>query len=286
MIGKILGRLLLAGSLAVTSGCTSLISSVTQGFAEDLGASILDNPDLEMVRDGAPAFLILIDSLVARSPEDAFMLSQSATLHSAYAAAFVDDGARASLLHNKAKAQALAAACYGLKDACGLDERPFKAFQTWADSLAPKDVPLAYTLASTWASWIQAHSDDFAAIADLARVKAIMLRTAELDPEYENGGVFLYLGVFETILSPAQGGRPEVGRAHFERALEISDGENLLAKVMFAEQYGRLVFDKELHDQLLREVLDAPAEAPGFTLMNSVAKEQALELLETSDDYF
>ncbi len=278
--------LLVVAGCFLFAGCSSLISSVTQSFAEDLSAAILDNEDLEMVRDGAPAYLILVDSLVTRSPDDGFMLQQSATLHSAYAAAFVADEARAKRLHDKARAQALAAACLQLRDACSLDTVVFKEFSEWLSHRQVRDVPAMYALASTWASWIQANSDDFVAIADLARVKALMQRVSELDAGYENGSVFLYLGVFETLFPPAMGGKPEAGRAHFERAIELSSGENLMAKVMFADQYARLVFDRDLHDQLLNEVLEAPARSPGLTLMNTVAKEQAAQLLETADDYF
>ncbi|MCR9259089.1 MAG: TRAP transporter TatT component family protein [Pseudomonadaceae bacterium] len=268
------------------SGCSALVGSVTQSFAEDLSAAILNNEDLAMVRDGAPSYLILVDSLVARSPQDAFMLQQSAKLHSAYAAAFVSDETRAKLLHDKAKTQALASACYGLKDACNLDSRPFAEFDNWLARQKTAQVPAMYDLGTTWASWIQANSDDFSAIAELARVKALMARTAELDPDYDSGGVFLYLGVFETLFPPAMGGKPEIGRAHFEQAIERSNGTNLLAKVMYAEQYARLVFDRELHDRLLTQVIEAPALAPGLTLMNTVAKEQARQLLDSADDYF
>ena len=268
------------------SGCSSIVSSVTQSFAEDLSQAILDNEDLAMVRDGAPSYLILVDSLVARSPNDAYMLQQSATLHSAYAAAFVMDEKRAKLLHDKARSQALAAACIRLKNACGLDTRPFREFDAWVDARGRKEVPALYDLGVIWASWIQANSDDFNAIAELARVKALMLRVAELDDTHDNGGVYLYLGVFETLFPPAMGGNPEQGRTYFETAVARSGGANLMAKVLYAEQYGRLVFDRELHDQLLREVLDAPARAPGLTLMNTVAQEQAQQLLDSADDYF
>ena len=36
-------------SLLALSGCMSMVSSFTSGFATDLGNSILDNPDVEMV---------------------------------------------------------------------------------------------------------------------------------------------------------------------------------------------------------------------------------------------
>ena len=77
---------------------------------------------------------------------------------------------------------------------------------------------------------------------------------------------------------PAVGGRPALGRTHFERAIELSGGRHLLAKVLFAEHYARLVFDRELHDQLLTEVLAADIEAEGLTLMNAIAREQAPRL--------
>ena len=279
-------RLFVLSCLFLITGCSSLVSNVTQGFADNLSAAILESEDLDMVRDGAPAYLILIDSLVAGSPQDVYMLQTSASLHGAYAGAFVEDEHRAKLLTTKAKNQALKATCLSIKGACNLTQAKYSDFEDWLQKRKTKDVSVLYNLGVAWAGWIQAHSDDFTAIAELARVKAVMLRVSQLEPNYENGSVFLYLGVFETLLPPAMGGKPEVGRGHFERAIEISDGQNLMAKVMFADQYARLVFERELHDQLLNEVLAAPAQSPGLTLMNTVAKEQAQKLLDSADDYF
>ena len=50
--------------------------------------------------------------------------------------------------------------------------------------------------------------------------------------------------------------------------------------------YARLLFERPLHDRLLTEVLEADVKAPGFTLMNVVAKKQAKQLLLSGDDYF
>ena len=284
-----LTRALTLGTALLLCGC-GLVGAVTkpltQGFAESLAGTILNSEDVAMVRDGAPAYLLLVDTLLADAPDDGVMLEQSSILHSAYAAAFVTEPQRSKLLHTKAKALALRAACLRLDDACDLDQRSFRAFQAWVDARSEADVPLMYTLASSWTGWIQAHSDDFAAIAELARAKAIMTKVAELAPAHESGSAFLYLGVFETLLPPAMGGRPEVGRAHFERAVALSEGNHLLTKVMFADQYARLVFDRELHDRLLQEVVSAPANVPGLTLMNTIAKQQAKELLDSADEYF
>ena len=61
------------------------------------------------------------------------------------------------------------------------------------------------------------------------------------------------MGVFETLLPPPWAVDLN-GRKHFERALAISNERNLIVKVMLADQYARLMFDRELHDQLLQEV--------------------------------
>ena len=143
-----------------------------------------------------------------------------------------------------------------------------------------------YTAGIAWASWIQVNSDDWDAIAELPRIRVIMERLIELDETFDNGGPHLYMGGLDTFLPAAMGGKPEEGRKHFERAIEIAGGKYLLTKVIYAQQYARLVFDKELHDRLLNEVLEADSLSPGMTLTNTVAKNRARILLRESDEYF
>ena len=142
-----------------------------------------------MIRDGAPSFLILIDSLLAGSPDNAALLAQSAELHSAYAGAFVAEPQRAAQLHSKAKSH-LRSTC--LSQGYDLENRDFDAFSAWVQAQDEKSVAALYNLGSIWAGWIQANSADFTAIAQLARVKALIQRVAELEPEHANGGAFIY----------------------------------------------------------------------------------------------
>lgn len=123
-------------------------------------------------------------------------------------------------------------------------------------------------------------------MAELPRVEAIMGRLATLDGSFKQGGPHLYLGILSTLLPPALGGKPTVGRQHFEKADTIAKGRNLTIKVMFAEKYARLVFDRDLHDRLLNEVISANPTVPDLTLMNTLAQQRARELLATSQDYF
>ena len=267
------------------AGCASLIGKITGGIATDLSNAILNSDDPEVIRDGAPAYLIMLDAL-GQDSGNADLLRASAALNSAYATVFVEDEGRRRNFTRKALRLARRAACIDVPWLCEAQALPFDELEQRVAGLDVEDVPAAYALATAWAGWIQAHSSDWNAVADLGRVKPLMARVAELDERYDNAGPRLYMGVFETLLPPALGGKPELGRGHFERALELTGGRHLLVKVFYAESYARLVFNRELHDRLLGEVLAADVYADGLTLMNSIAKEQARELLETADDYF
>ena len=281
--GRVLGLACVALAL---SGCASVIGNVTGGLVDDLSHAILESDDPATVRDGAPAYLLMLDALLRRNADSPGLLRGAATLNGAYATAFVADDARRRAFATKAFEFALRAACLEVAWMCDVRAVDFDELDRRAASLQAGDVPAAYALATAWAGWIQAHADDWNAIADLARVKPIIARVVELDETYDHGGPHLYMGVFETLIPPSSGGRPETGRAHFERVVELADGRHLMAKVMFAEHYARLVFDRELHDALLGDVLAAEATAPGLTLMNTIAKEQARVLLDTANDYF
>jgi len=123
-------------------------------------------------------------------------------------------------------------------------------------------------------------------VADMPRVEVLMQRVVELDETYQNGAAHLYLGGLATVLPPALGGRSEVGKTHFERAIALSEGHNLLAKVLYAKNYARGVFDRELHDRLLNEVLAADPSYKGWTLSNVMARREAEALLQSADEYF
>ena len=282
---RTLATLAIANVCLLSAGCAALMGKVTSGLAADLSNAILNSDDPAVIRDGAPAYLIMLDAL-GQDGSNAELLRASATLNSAYATAFVDDPDRQLNFTAKALRLAQRAACLEVAWLCEARTLPFDEFERRAAGLTEKDVPAAYVLATAWAGWIQARADDWNAVADLGRVKPLMARLVALDEAYENGGPRLYMGVFETLLPPALGGKPALARAHFERVLAITRGEHLLAKVLFAENYARLVFDRPLHDRLLNEVMAADPHVEGLTLMNALAQQQAQALLASADDYF
>src|SRR5687767_15449985 len=116
-------RLFLAFSLLpplLLGGCAGLVQKASDRFADNLGKAVLDQEDPATVRDGLPAYLLLLDSLIvgaeAGDPALAGTLLAAAKLNGAYAGNFTgDDPARAQRLAGKALAYARRATC--LRDA-------------------------------------------------------------------------------------------------------------------------------------------------------------------------
>lgn len=272
--------------LGLTSGCSSVVSSTTASMANSIADALVNQNDPETVRQAAPAYLVLIDGLIADNPDNAEVLLAGAELYSSYAAAFVEDPVRARRLSLKGRDYGWSGVCRHSKFMCGMWTAPYDDFEAAVARLGAKDVEAAFVAASAWTTWIRANRDDWSAVADKARVDAMIRRIVELDPDLRHGLAYMYLGALESLLPAALGGRPEVGRQHFETAIEISGGRNLMAKVLLASEYARLVFDRELHDRLCRDVLEADPVEPGLTLANTLAQEEAGLLFADSQDYF
>ncbi len=277
---NLLAGLLLLGTL-LPAGC---------GFGNlpgNLSRALLDQPDPETVRDGAPSYLVLIDTLINADPENVGRLSAGAQLYTLYATTFVDDNGRQQRLAGRAREYGERALCAEKEDLCDLAARPYPEFVAGLEQLDDADqVPALYAMTVGWLAWIKANSEDWGAIADLPKVEAALTRILALDEGYRSGSAHTLLGILLTLRPPALGGQPELARSHFERALELSGGHDLSVKVELARSYARLVYDRELHDRLLNEVLAADPRSPGLTLTNTLAQRQARELLASADQYF
>lgn len=285
MTHRLFTLLVLAAALPL-SGCQLIARSATTGLAEDVSAAVLEQDDVLIVRDGGPAYLIAIDGLIQGDPDSETLLLAGARLYSAYASAFVAEPDRAQRLTLRAKEYGQRAMCARRRTLCDPAKLSFDDFERHLALTTLADIDALYGLGSAWAVWVQTNSGDWNAIADLPKVQALMERIVSLRPDYESGGAHLYLGVLYTLRPASMGGKPDLGRRHFESAIEFSAGRNLAAKVLFARQYARLLFDRPLHDRLLNEVVNAEPKATGFTLGNVLAQEEARKLLADADEYF
>jgi hypothetical protein len=274
--------------LTLTACPGRAMNAAAKSVAEGLNRAVLNHNDIVTVQDGLPSYLLVVDGLIESNPENIDLLMAGAQLYSMYSSSFVTDPARARRQAARGHRYGQRLFCMELDKICAAAEpgKPFETFLQKLNDTDDDDVPVLYSVALAWASLIQANTGDWNALADLPKVQAIMERVVKLDEDHDYGNAHLYLGVLATQLPPDLGGRPDVGRDHFERAIKLSEGRNLIAQVLYARQYARLMFDRELHDRLLNEVMYLPADVDGLTLSNTLAKQEAERLLATADNYF
>ena len=252
----------------------------------NLSRSMMNQEDPELVRTAAPAYLLMLDALVATYPDDETFLIPAAKLYGAYAGIFSNNEAQTRRMANRSKVYALRALCEEEEDLCEVLDHSIEEILVELDDLDEDELNIVYTLASSWASWIQANSSDWDAIAQLPKVKVLFKWVLSYDMDYDRGTAQAYMGVLESQLPPSLGGRPDLAKMHFENAIRASNGRHLMAKVLYAQQYARLIYEQELHDRLLNEVIQADHIAEGLTLINQLAKQQAEVLLAESAEYF
>lgn len=270
----------------MAAACASVMATAGGGLAGNLNTAILNQDDPALVRDGAPAYLLMLDSFVEGSPENVAALNAAAQLYSAYGVVFVNDPVRSRKLTKRGRSYGQRALCAAENRACGIQGLNYDEFIEQLGVLDSKDLDALYTFGLSWIAYIQAHSDDWSALAKLPQAQATLKRIQEIDTNYEQASIEHYLAVLDTIRPPALGGDFESGLEHFERAISLSGGYDLSILVDFARYYARTLYERELHDQLLQEVLAADPVHPGYTLFNTLAQAQAQELLDSADDYF
>lgn len=274
------------GCLLTLGACASLVSSAGAGLASNISTAMLNHNDPDIVRDGAPSFLLMLDGMVEQSPRDPALLSAAAELYAAYGVVFVDQPERAKKLTARAFDYGQRALCASAQEACGIQQLPYESFVSRLAVLGREDAAATYTFALSWLAYIRAHADEWGALARLPEVRATLQRLQAVDPEFRVAKVEHYLAVLNTIRPPALGGDFDAGREHFERAMALAGDRDLGIRVDYARYYARTLYDRELHDRLLNEVLAADPNHRGFVLMNTLAQSEARALLDSADDYF
>lgn len=286
MAARSLVLLLMLAGAGILSGCSSIASSAAGDLAGNLSTAILNQDDPELVRESLPAYLLLLDSLVASPDVSPAVLGSAARLYAAYALVFVTDPVRAATLATRARAYGARATCAATTATCDLETVPFSDLDARLGRVKAAESGALFSFAVGSLAYVRTHSDDWQALASLPRIEAALVRLLLIGAPADAGAVNAYLGILNTLRPPALGGQPELGRLYFEKAIELTGGRDLSVLVEFARGYARLVYDRELHDSLLNQALAADPRQAGYTLVNTLAQKQATELLATANDYF
>jgi hypothetical protein len=282
--------LILLCLVAVAAGCAlnkKMTVVAAASLVEDVGRAAAKQSELRVIREGMPAYLMLLDGMAEGWPDNERLLLAAAQAYASFASAFVgaEDAAFRDALLLRAKTYALQA----------LEQRgisapltcPFGDFERRVGQTSRPDLPYLFWSASCWGNWIGAHANSITAVAELPRVEALMRRALALDETYYYGGPHIFMGVLYASRPRVAGGNLELSKEHFLKAIEIGRGKFLAADVYYADYYARKAFDRELFVATLKKVLETPADiVPELTLLNTVARHKAEALLGKTDEYF
>ena len=282
--------LLTAALLALFNpGCASLMRAgigASGPFIEDMmeAANRSDDPDL--MREGAPAHLMLLDGLIASSPNSHDLLVLAAKTYCGYALAFVeeDDPEWATRLYTKGRDYGMEARKLhtGFRRALEGDV----SFEEGLGRLGLSSIEAIFWTANSWAGLINLNLKDPMVLFDLPSVLALMNRVKELDHTYYYGGAHLFFGMYYASQPAMLGGGPAKAKPEFDTLFAINGDRFLMGNVFYARYYATAALDRALFESELEKVIAAPADAlPEARLLNEIAKRKARKLLDEVDSF-
>ncbi len=224
-------------------------SYATHALADALSASgntYGEDDDPELVEGAVPFGLKTMESVLAEQPEHKALLQALASGFVQYGFAFVEQPAdeiadtnidRALQLRRRARGLYLRARDYGMR---GLEVAHPGFRKLYAENpdeallrMEKDDVPLLYWTAAAWGLAVSASKDDPEVIADFPEVGRLAKKALDLDESWNKGSIHEFFITFETA---APDGSIERARAHFARAIELSEGKRAGPYVSLAEK--------------------------------------------------
>ncbi len=287
-------RLLLAGLLAAATSACSIRGMAINALADSLAESgdvFASDEDPELIRDALPFALKTMESLLAEKPDHAGLLLSACKGFTQYAYAFVetegealeDDDYQAALAaFDRALAMYLRGRDYCLRaleqHSPGVRRRLEIEPETALSDFDQSDVPLLFWTGAAWGSAISLGKDRPEITVDLAAVRALVVKTLELDEAFDDGSVHEVMMALES-LPASMGGSLERAREHFDRAVELSGGRRASPFVSWAEGVSVAQQDRAEFERLLATALAIDSDAePSRRLANIIAQRRARRL--------
>ncbi len=259
------------------------------------GGTYASDDDPELIEAATPFILKLMESLLDQSPKHRGLLLATSSGFTRFAYAFVHQEAdeledidfdAATAGWDRAARLYLRARDYGLRGLEVEHEGFMELLRCDVEAAIAmtnlKDVPQLYWTSVSWAAAISLSKDNTDLVADVPFAEALIDRALELDESFESGAIHVFLITYEMS---RPGGDPAArARHHFERAMELTNGELAQPIVSFAELVVVPEQNREEFEALLHRALAIDPDArPEWRMNNLVFQRRARWLLERTD---
>ncbi|HET8925299.1 MAG TPA: TRAP transporter TatT component family protein [Candidatus Acidoferrum sp.] len=293
---------LILAVVALAAGCSVkkfAINKLGDSLANS-GTTFASDSDPEFVGQAVPFSLKLIEGLLAESPKHRGLLFAATSGFTQYSYVYVqqpseeiegEDLAKSGVLRRRARNFYLRARDYGLRGlevkhagfAQALKQEP----KSTVRAASKRDVPLLYWTAVSWGAAISLSKDQPELVAEQPQVEALIDRAYELDPDYDHGVIEQFLISYESARQGGKGDFAARSKAHFDRAIALSDGQLAAPFVAYAETVTVQKQNQPEFESLLKRALAMDTEArPEWRLSNLIMQRRARWLLSREGELF
>lgn len=273
-------------SLLIVGCSPKLLAVNTIGDALSGGGGVFtSDEDPELIREALPFGLKTYESLLSISPNHRGLLLSSATGFSAYGlmltreadAIEADDYRKARALRARAAKIFLRGRDFALRGIAtrhpDFEERLYKDRGAALRALGSDDAAFLYWAGASWAGAVSAAKDDPALLVTLPYAGALVNRLVEIDETFDKGAAHELLVSYE---AGRPGGDKRIARAHYDRALELSEGKRASTYLALAESIAVPEQDLGSFEVLTDRALAVDPDAvPEWRLVNTMSRERA-----------
>jgi len=141
-------------------------------------------------------------------------------------------------------------------------------------------------LGASWGGELSLADNQLVRLGELATVRAVLERALALDETWRKGVIHEALIVFDAL--PALlGGSAERAKAHFDRAVSLSEGQSAFAYVTMATSVAVPAKDRAAFDTWIKAALAVDVNrAPDFRLANLIAQRRARFMVSRANQLF
>ncbi len=292
-------------AVTALSGCANTlkrmaVNSLAEALASGESTVYSGDDSPYLIKEATPFGLKLMETLLQEVPNNDKLLLALASGFTQYAFAFVKQDAdeiedenleKALAIRDEARKLLLRARDYALRGLelkyPGFREKLTANPEAALAKVSKDDVPQIYWAGASWGAAISISKEDTDIIGDLPIVEALMEQALALDESYDNGAIHGFFISYEmSRLADAEENAARA-RKHFERAVELSKGQNAGYYVGMAESVSITLQNREEFEKLLNEALAIDVDKePKLRLANTIFQNRARWLLARADRLF
>lgn len=293
--------LILISGLMSCSLNKTVINGVADAISKGGGVAFTGEDDPELVGDALPFALKFYDSILEQAPDHQDLLLSTGSAYIMYANAYLQtpammlgnsDNAKKDNMLSRSKKFYLRGRDMVLR---ALDVRHpgfMKAVQNdelsnFVSVMVKEDVPFLYWSAASWMGAYSINAFDINLSVGVKKAVILMNKALELNESYNNGVIHDFFIAFYASMPQGMGGNDEKAKFHFNRANEISGGNNPWPYVSYASSLSVKNQDKKEFKSMMEKALSMDVNKDITNrLANIIAQRKAKWYIEHIDDFF